>query len=194
MALLAEVVVEEWLNRQGYFTIRGAKIGVNEIDLLAIRLASHGIECRHLEVQASMRPVSYISKVPRSARREGRPANSAKRSEDELRVGVAEWVAGKFDDPRKRQLMDRLAPGPWSRELVIHRVKSADEVRLIESRGVTIRHLSAIVRELRATDGMIASAGGADFMDLITMADHSSAQANESDALMAAVYRPSISR
>lgn len=27
MALLAEEIVEEWLNRQGYFTIRGVKVG-----------------------------------------------------------------------------------------------------------------------------------------------------------------------
>ncbi len=36
MALLAEEVVEEWLNRNGYFTIRGIKVGVDEIDTLAI--------------------------------------------------------------------------------------------------------------------------------------------------------------
>jgi len=37
MALLAESLVDEWLNRQGFFTIRGVKHGVGEIDLLAIR-------------------------------------------------------------------------------------------------------------------------------------------------------------
>jgi len=35
--LLAESLVDEWLNRQGFFTIRGVKHGVGEIDLLAIR-------------------------------------------------------------------------------------------------------------------------------------------------------------
>ena len=29
MALLAEEVVEEWLNRQGYFTIRGIRLGTS---------------------------------------------------------------------------------------------------------------------------------------------------------------------
>ena len=37
MALLAESLVEEWLNRQGYFTIRGVKHGVDKMDLLAVR-------------------------------------------------------------------------------------------------------------------------------------------------------------
>ena len=51
MALLAEEIVEEWLNRQGYFTIRGIKIGVQEIDMLAVRFKGEGVpECRHIEV------------------------------------------------------------------------------------------------------------------------------------------------
>jgi len=37
VALLAEEVAEEWLNRQGYFTIRGIKLGVHEIDILAFK-------------------------------------------------------------------------------------------------------------------------------------------------------------
>jgi len=61
MSLLAEVVVEEWLNRRGYFTIRGVKLGNDEIDLLAIRPLSNGnIERRHIEVSASTNPISYF--------------------------------------------------------------------------------------------------------------------------------------
>jgi hypothetical protein len=37
MSLLGEEVVEEWLNCNGYFTIRGIKVGVDEIDILAIK-------------------------------------------------------------------------------------------------------------------------------------------------------------
>jgi Holliday junction resolvase-like predicted endonuclease len=97
MALLAEEIVEEWLNRQGYFTIRGIKMGVHEIDLLAVKSNENGeIECRHIEVQASMRPVSYISNVPKEIQKAGRAANSAKRSAEELVQGVAEWVEKKF--------------------------------------------------------------------------------------------------
>jgi hypothetical protein len=55
MSLLGEEVVEEWLNRNGYFTIRGIKIGVDEIDILAIRPLPGGKhECRHVEVQVSI--------------------------------------------------------------------------------------------------------------------------------------------
>ena len=41
MPLLAEEVVQEWLNRQGFFTIRGIKAGNSEIDLLAVRVVQY---------------------------------------------------------------------------------------------------------------------------------------------------------
>jgi hypothetical protein len=37
VAIFAETLVEEWLNRKGFFTIRGAKGGLLEMDLLAVR-------------------------------------------------------------------------------------------------------------------------------------------------------------
>jgi len=125
MALLAEELVEEWLNRQGYFTIRGAKIGVDEIDLLAVRFRDGGVvECRHIEVQASVRPISYISTVPKAEQRKGMRPNSAKiRSDELLKIGVAEWVDKKFKKPKKRALMSGLFPSEWTSELVINNIK-----------------------------------------------------------------------
>ena len=163
MALLAEEIVEEWLNRQGYFTIRGIRL--NEIDLVAVKFKSgESLVCRHIEVQASMRPVSYISKVPKAARKTGRAANSAARSQEELVEGVAEWVEGKFHATKKRSLMESLWSGEWSSELVINNVKSEQEVGLIAEHGITIHRLPAIVRELQSNDFPIKSASGSDFI------------------------------
>src|SRR5436190_264224 len=94
MSLLAEEIVEEWLNRQGYFTIRGIKIGVDEIDLLAIKPTNSGeIECRHFEVQSSIRPVSYLSRLPKEVQKtSGRAPNTPTRNESEILIGVEEWV------------------------------------------------------------------------------------------------------
>ena len=33
MVLIAEEVVEEWLNQQGFFTIQGIRLGVKEMDI-----------------------------------------------------------------------------------------------------------------------------------------------------------------
>lgn len=170
MALLAEEIVEEWLNRQGYFTIRGIKMGVQEIDLLAVKWQTDGkTECRHIEVQASMRPVSYISRVPKEEQKGGRPANSAKRSDEELVQGVAEWVEKKFHRFDKKALMAKLWNGKWSSELVVNVVKSEQELKLIASHGVKIHSLSEIVSSLAKDRFVIGSASGGDIVDLIHM-------------------------
>lgn len=170
MALLAEELVEEWLNRQGFFTIRGIKMGVHEIDLLAIKLKENGeTECRHIEVQASMRPVSYISSVPKKEQKSGRAANSAKRSDEELVQGVAEWVEKKFNKAEKKALMSTLWKGNWSSELVVNNVKSEDELTLIANHGIKILRLADIVKSLGTSKHIVGSAAGGDFVDLIQM-------------------------
>lgn len=172
MALLAEELVEEWLNRQGYFTIRGIKLGVHEIDLLAIRPKGNTVECRQLEVQASVRPVGYITRVPIEVQRNtGRAAGSAKlRHDAELRLGIREWVKKKFDRPGKRRLRQQLAPGPWSRELVVHVVKHERELQLIEEAGVTVHRLANVVAQLKKGDLKLGGAAGAHLLDLVAMA------------------------
>jgi hypothetical protein len=172
MALLAEELVEEWLNRQGYFTIRGIKLGVHEMDLLAIRPSPEGFECRHLEVQASVRPIGYVTKVPREVQRAtGRASGSSKaRTDAELLDGVREWVEKKFTEPAKAALRAKLAPGPWSRELVAHVVKYEHELELIEASGVRVHRLTDIVRELKRGDLLLQGAAGAHLLDLVAMA------------------------
>jgi hypothetical protein len=173
MAILAEEIVEEWLNRQGYFTIRGIKMGVHEIDLLAVKWLENGkAECRHIEVQASMRPVSFISRVPKKDQKAGRRPSSAKRSDEELKQGVTEWVETKFLRTDKRALMVSLWNGDWSSELVVNVVKSEKEVELIASHGIKILRLNEIVSSLATDRFVIGSASGADIVDLIHMGSH----------------------
>jgi hypothetical protein len=51
MALLAEQLVDEWLNRNGFFTLRGIKSGVHQIDLLGVRMSKGRLEGWHVECQ-----------------------------------------------------------------------------------------------------------------------------------------------
>jgi len=166
MALLAEEVVEEWLNRQGYFTIRGIKLGVHEIDILAFKPDTEGRhECRHIEVQVSTNPIGYISKVPK-----GMGPNSAKeRRPEELEQGIAEWIAKKFDHPKKKALRERLFPGDWSRELVVNEVKYSKELDLFSEKGITIHHLKDIVGEMADPRRPILAAAGNDLFTLMQL-------------------------
>jgi hypothetical protein len=172
MALLAEELVQEWLNRQGFFTIRGIKVGVDEIDLLAIKIEANGIViCRHLEVQASMRPISYLSQIPKPMRVEGQPATSAKlRTTELLQLGVKEWVAKKFTSAKKVSLLKSLCSGNWTSELVINNVKSEEEIALIANHGIRVIRLPSIIKELNTQTFMIQSASGSDFAELLNLA------------------------
>ena len=80
MALLAEQLVDEWLNRRGFFTLRGIKSGVHEIDLLGIRKSEGELEGWHVECQVSFRPVSYIGRLSKAYQQElgARSASSAR--------------------------------------------------------------------------------------------------------------------
>lgn len=171
MALLAEEIVEEWLNRQGFFTIRGIKLGVHEIDLLAVKVSEGEVVCRHFEVQASVRPVSYLSKVPKAVQKAtGRAPGSAKaRSEAELQLGVKEWVQKKYLLDRKERLRQALYPGSWSFELVVHKLRHPEELKHIEARGITVHHLKDIIGDLSSSDLLIESAAGASLADLVLL-------------------------
>lgn len=181
MALLAEELVEEWLNRQGYFTIRGAKVGVHEIDLLAIRPTSAGMECRQIEVQASVRPISYVTPLPAAVQRStGRKPFSAKaRDEEEMRAAVREWIQKKYDHPNKCRLRQQLASGPWSRELVVHNVRHPKELELFTAEGVRVRRLRDIVAELQAGGLLLDKASGESLVDLVLL---TTKDADEQDA------------
>jgi hypothetical protein len=171
MSLLAEEIVEEWLNRDGYFTIRGIKIGVDEIDILAIKPSNSGdFERRHFEVTVSIRPVSYISRLPKAIQKgSGRAPNTSKRSWDEVVEGVGEWVENKFRKKKKLKIMNALCPGDWTSELVVNVVKFPDELKEIERHGIRIHKLPAILKKLGRNGGVIQSACGADLMDLVQM-------------------------
>lgn len=170
MALLAEKIVEEWLNRQGYFTMRSVRLGVNEIDLLAVKPGQDGsVSCRHIEVQASVRPVSYISKVPKAIQKNGKAANSVSRTKEELIEGVKEWVDKKFRCPKKIMLMQSLWHEEWSLELVLNEVKFSEEERLIASHGIKILKLTDIIHSLAVDKFPIKSAIGSDLIDLVNI-------------------------
>ncbi len=172
MALLGEEIVEEWLNRQGYFTIRGIKLGNDEIDILAIRPLPNGKhECRHIEVTISINPISYITKVPSAIRKAtGIGAHNAKKRDvTQLKQGVHEWIEAKFNLPRKVEMKNRLCPGSWTKELVVGSVKHEEELDLLRQAGITIHSLKDVLSEMIEKPTVLRAAAGADLFDLMLL-------------------------
>lgn len=148
------------------------KLGVDEIDILEIRPSvGGGFECRHVEAQLSINPVSYISRVPKALQKEeGIGANSAKkRSIVDLQQGVAEWVEKKFNKKEKTALKAQLCPGEWSKELVINVVKLPEEVALLKAAGVVVHSLRDFLQEMAKEEGPIHAASGADLVSLVSL-------------------------
>lgn len=172
MALLAETLVEEWLNRRGYFTVRGVREGVSEMDLLAIKPSeATGVEARHVEVQTSFRPIGYISLSAKShADSTGRRRSlTAQRTPETLRESVSEWVHKKYLSPKKANRREAMWPGAaWKYVLVHAVVKYPEELREIEKRGVELVSLKTVLEDLCPSERppFTASAGG-DLADLI---------------------------
>jgi len=165
MALLAEEIVEEWLNRDGWFTIRGARIGLSEADILAVRQERY----RHVEVHVSLRPVSYMTDLPKAAAKEQqRHRHSAKtRSPALLHECVREWIAKKYD--RTEKLLRRVHDGAWERELIVNVMRHPEERPIIEEHGIIIHRLAEIVKDLNSKKTPIQRASGGDLVDLILL-------------------------
>jgi hypothetical protein len=171
VALLAESLVDEWLNRQGFFTVRGIKHGVEEIDLLAVRQTERGsLEGWHVEVQASFRPVGYISPllkdhVPSFAK----SLSSAKeRPYDLLLTCVNAWVNAKFFRPSKRNAFDSAWKGiSWKPHFVHGVVKSELELQLIASHGIEVIPLHQVLSGLKHAAGKLKGGAGTDLAEVV---------------------------
>lgn len=163
MSLLAESLVEEWLNRAGYFTIRGARIGVSEMDLLAVRPGASGIEARHIEVQVSTNPIAYVSPLTGAQAKELEKARSSawRRPPEILEVAVSAWIHKKFHAKKKSSARDQAWPGlVWSLELVHGLVRHPEELDLIRASGIRTITFYSVLKSL-CCEAALAHKGGA---------------------------------
>jgi len=158
MALLDEQLVEEWLNRQNFFTIRGLKTGVDEIDLLAVKHGATANECWHVEVQVSFRPVGYV----------GGDTNARKRTDEELRAGVEQWVDKKFTSPRKIAKRDTVLPDAQWHYVFVHGVlRDEQELAHMQQLGVQLISYKQVLTELRDDDATQSSSAANNIVELL---------------------------
>ena len=158
MALLDEQLVEEWLNRQNFFTMRGIKSGNDEIDLLAIRPKPEGLECWHVEVQISYRPVNFI----------GGKKNARKRTKNELREGVEQWVAKKFTSPKKAKRRNEILPDAKWRFFLVHAVlKDEAELTIMEELGVELIPYKRVLEDLRSEKKSKSSSAASGIVEML---------------------------
>jgi hypothetical protein len=170
MSLLSETLVDEWLNRQGFLTMRGIKnAGVDEIDLLGVRPHPRGLEAWHVEAQISFNPVGYITQLCKAEqRRTGRkPGSAIQRSPEVLAESVGEWVHKKFNSPKKAKLRDKVWQGLTWKKIFVHGVaRHREELEVIRNSCVELISFRLVLTDLNAKKGL-TGASGTDISDII---------------------------
>jgi hypothetical protein len=173
MALLAESLVEEWLNRNGFFTIRGIKHGIAEIDLLAIRHAAEtSVTGWHVEVQVSFRPVGYIAKLTDDmAQALNRVrTNASARTPEQIETCARAWVQSKFKADAKAKAREGLWPHvQWQYHLVHARVRERRELEVFQRESVTCHSFRGLLADLsRRKDHSFSGSAGGDLAEIVS--------------------------
>ena len=152
MALLAEQLVEEWLNRQGFFTIRGLKQGYDEIDLLAIQPQRDSkFKAWHVEVQASVDPAGFFGGL---------------KFED---AAIEKWLNNKFKSKKKTEMRERVCPNmDWSFRLVYAALnREQEQLEIVQKNNVIPISLKKVLQELHPDQKPSYTACGGDFAELV---------------------------
>lgn len=155
MALFAESLAEEWLNRKGCFTVRGSKVGNSEIDLLAVSFRE--TDAIHVEVSVSTNAVAWTCPWTKRLRDEldYRERTNKPRTPEQMEDCVEAWVDGKYSDDRPgdgkiAERREALCPGrEWRRMFVHGDIKYREELDLIADRGVELKDIREVLEELR---------------------------------------------
>lgn len=141
------------------------------MDLLAVREGKLGLEGRHIEVQVSANPISYISPLTTTQAKALKKSRTSAwaRPKKVLETAVSAWVEKKFLDPKKVKARNRAWRGlSWSYELVHGSVRHPEELALIESHGIKTVSFHLVLASL-CNGKAIAHKGGAgtDIADIL---------------------------
>lgn len=152
MALLAEELVEEWLNRQGFFTIRGVKRGHNEIDFLAIKPQQDSKPIAwHVEVQASIDPAGFLGGL---------------KFEDSR---IEKWLNNKFKSKKKKEMRAYVWPETEWKFVLVYAVlkREQEQLEVLQKCGITPVSLKTVLQELSSKGKPPYTAFGGDFAELV---------------------------
>jgi hypothetical protein len=142
MARVAEIIAEEWLNRQGYFTVRALK-KVNEIDLLAYCPRTE--DALHVEVNDSPNPQGFLGGSNAKAQmRESVEGFIQKKYKHENVVGL-----------RKDMMPSRDPLRDW-RFIVVYNVlrDEKEQTNILKEHGVGWVSFREILEDLKSGKGL----------------------------------------
>ena len=181
---VAKQLVEEWFNRQGFFTVRACRKGHGSFGLLGVRSGmDQQIEGVHCEVHIAFRPVAYVSKltdadIKKLGVKEGSYNHPKRRPDKMLAANVAAWAAKKFSGAEKTQLRNEVWPDLKNWQMVFVHAKLYEEKELVFMKNNQIKtiHVASIANQLqggRFNAGLsVAGLGGTEIAALFAGASH----------------------
>ncbi len=167
MASISEQVVEEWLRRQGFFTIRGARVGNQEMDILALKYQNGKVVAHHYEVHASYTAIGQFF---------GKGIKPKEIKEKGLEGAVQDFFRKKFLAEKKRKLRNRLVGCEldWKFHYVVHKVRSKEALEIVptlrDPRVKVIRYCE-VCKELNSAKKPEHTATGKDLANLLNTLD-----------------------
>jgi hypothetical protein len=136
---ISESLVSLAYQSLGYFVIEGRKVGMKEIDLLAVRVGKDGeIEERlQIEISISVSPIGVLRRQAKLGRSAEEPARS-----------VEEWREKKFGDRRVvREVTETFRGKPYDHVFVHGQLKDPSQLAVLGQAGIKCVEIGDLIRK-----------------------------------------------
>lgn len=156
---LIEDIIANWFNSKGYFLIRNLKIGVNEVDILAIKLSNrHQIEDSiHIEVQCSTKPIGYI----------GGSKSAKKRTSEDVDNGVTDYINKKFNNKKIKDVIEQLIGSKYRKIFICGKLKDEDTLKYFIKNGVEVMRVWEILEKIKFKEEKYKTSAGNRYYQLL---------------------------
>ncbi len=161
---IIEDIVSDWLNSKGYFVIKNLKVGVNEVDILAVKLNNRQNvdNAIHVEVQCSSNPIGYI----------GGSSSAKKRNVLEIESGVKNYIDKKFNSEKIRNVVRELVGNKYEKIFVHGKLKEeAETIKAFEKNGIKVVRVQQIFKEIKINEGGYKTGEGNRYHQLLHLND-----------------------
>ena len=140
MTDIFEEIVSHWLFSQGYFVINNLKVGVNEIDILAVKIEKGMVVKKlHIEVQCSSNPIGYI----------GGNSSAKIRSKKEIEQGVNGYVHKKFYSPKIKKVVESLLGDNYDKWFICGVLKDGTTIEIFKKHQIKVKRIWEIIDEFK---------------------------------------------
>ncbi|MBI2049856.1 MAG: hypothetical protein HYT35_00135 [Candidatus Staskawiczbacteria bacterium] len=163
---IIENIVANWFNSKGYFLIKNLKIGVNEIDILAVKLNNDQKvgDAIHIEIQCSSNPIGYI----------GGSSSAKRRNVSEIKLGVASYIDRKFNNKKIRNVIERLIGNKYRKMFICGKLKYENTIKYFEKDGIEVMRVWQIFKETKTNKGKYKTGEGNRYHQLLYLNDQKS--------------------